>query len=198
VYTLIHYDWIHVWSENCVVLISCTHSRYKNVPILCLDDYSRYQSTKLVCVCQFKAPHDLKHFLLTSHIKWEQLILPVSAKMHLHIALLSERFLTYITRKMVLQTMSVKMILPVSLTGKRYVTNISWKWVPQSMSMQMLLQDFLISERQPLLNCNLISIVNYVLSYTHNITRQRDFLILNELYLFHAQSKLQKKLLTTF
>lgn len=66
------------------------------------------------------------------------------------------------------------------------------------MSMQMLLQDFLISEGQPLLNCNLISIVNYALSYTPNITRQRDFLIINELYLLHAQSKLQKKLLTTF
>jgi len=49
------------------------------------------------------------------------------------------------------------------------------------MSMQMLLQDFLISERQPL-----ISIINYALSYTPDITRQRDFLILTSfIYSMH-------------
>ena len=65
-----------------------------------------------------------------------------------------------------------KMILPVTLTGERYITNMSWKWVPQSMCLQTFLQEFLISERQPLLNCNLISILNYA-SYTPNITRQK-------------------------
>lgn len=67
--------WLNTWAirELCCLNFLRTHCRYRNVPVLCLDDYSRYQGMKLVCICHFKAPHDLKHCLHTSHIRWEQL-----------------------------------------------------------------------------------------------------------------------------